>query len=131
MSNLVLIFLIAIFFLFCNVFFIDVFFLISSFNICLIKNLAFFFSSMPLIRSCKSHDPGNNSGGLAQFEKIYIFVVRVFFFFFCFYIHRVISILCPRPCVWFVDSSWLWSSLETFFVIFFCFDKFFKFIFLN
>jgi len=38
---------------------------------------------MPLIRSCKSHDPGNSSGGLAQFEKkINIFVVSVFFFIF-------------------------------------------------
>jgi hypothetical protein len=43
--------------------------------------ILFFFSSMPLIRSCKSHDPGNSSGGLAQFEKkINIFVVSVLFF---------------------------------------------------
>jgi hypothetical protein len=40
---------------------------------------------MPLIRSCKSHDPGNSSGGLAQFEKKnLIYLLLVFFLAFLF-----------------------------------------------
>jgi hypothetical protein len=41
--------------------------------------------------------------------------------FFCFSIYRVISISCPRSCVWFVHRSWLSASLEAFFNLFFMF----------
>jgi hypothetical protein len=68
MSNLVLTLLIAFCFVLHCYFFIDFFFAISSFNICLIKNLAswIFFPGLPLMGSPRSHDPSHRYERLAR-----------------------------------------------------------------
>jgi hypothetical protein len=131
MLNLVLILLIHIFFYFA-LFFYWFFFLISSLNICLVKNLAFFiFLGFSLTGSPRFYNPGNRSEGLAwvNFRLFLKYFFNIFLIVcFCFPIYMDISISYHRSCVWFVDPSWLWVSLKAFFVNFFllCFHKFFK-----
>jgi len=127
MSNLVIVIFINIFF--CFALFFYWFFLIASFNVCLIKNIVSLFfrvcfkwsqhSLMTWVLDLKI--------SLSWFPSFLFFFKYVFLqVFFSLPVYKDILISCRMSCVWFIDSSWLSRSLEAFLCVFFAMTSIFK-----